>query len=25
LIMAVGRAMLKDDSPSGPVFAWWLW
>jgi phage terminase large subunit-like protein len=22
LIMAVGRAMLKDDSPSGPVFAW---
>jgi phage terminase large subunit-like protein len=22
LIMAIGRAMLKDDSPSGPVFAW---
>lgn len=21
-IMAIGRAMLKDDSPSGPVFAW---
>lgn len=21
-IMAMGRAMLKDDSPSGPVFAW---
>ena len=22
LIMAMGRAMLKDDSPSGPMFAW---
>lgn len=22
LIMALGRAMLKDDSPAGPVFAW---